>query len=1221
MVDSVFKGGLNYKIVIDDSWDDQLKKFEKRIDALDKRAGVDPKKDKDAAKTDKAGATALANTEKTKRRILRTENDISKQRNTQNKQIKQNNKELKNTEKSVNRVAFTFRRLIGILAVFTIARKLTAAIGGAVNEMSRFNAVMETTRISFAALISSTGQLVDNQGNILTGADEFNRALGLSDVLMKQLRVDALQTVATFEDLLFAFQTAIGPGLTAGLSLEEIREVSVNIAKAATTLGVKTNQLAEEIRALVQGNIRLNTTRLAAIGITNEQIRLAREEGTLFALLSERLEAFAIAGDKTSKTFAGLRSNLQEAMSILLAEGATEYFEQLKAAMLGFTNALQDQREIAEGQEAFGLNEDAVKGVEAVSKAMAGLISDFRGIVDADEAVKGLRTNLEAVGAMITVIGKGLLPIVAGFAKGLTLVSATVVVLYEMGKAIAEMVPEAVVEFFQSTLINVIAITVAVVLWAKTLALVLGTYGAIKAIMLKVVAVQKAIQAAAVALLAITNITLAKEKLIAFWKGVILALSSAWLLVAIAIVAVIATILQKTGVLGRLWDKITKKFDDSLDVTKKIKDEMGDLAGVIASQVGDVDNLTKALKSLEEQTIESGKALQKALALKNLTGNAKAILASIIDAQSFIEKNTREMNKRLENTRKQIQRAREDALLGTSDEELQILKQDLYLGARVNKRVQDRIDMSLQVLGAITSINEKETDTLHVMELQDKEMNRIADVEARTKANFEKALTTVSKIAGMSFEGLSIASAAIAIERIEEAVKARKSLVTLGETEEQQQKDINDFIAKTPGLLENKLKLTLTNLDANKKLADALDAQANLLEKEADILGDTKEAADLRAEAAIKSLEAINVRIIQLNTEAKKLDALMETIKSPLSEDELKNAKDELRDLGIDEALVDAFTGTGLTKEIEGAIAAEQFEIDIKIRDLEISETAKAELAKIEDLKAAGGIRGGLGRFAEQARGGPGATEAATVAALEGGIDAISSGIGDAIRGEQIDPAEMGIDLLATVLETFFAQMLTNFITQLIIGETQTGIMIKIAAVLDYIALLMTKEAVSPLHSGGPVIAAARGGKILGMKPIGFAPGGRVSGRKLPRAPRGAHPNDRIPAVLEQGEYVINAKSASNVGLPLLNALNSSDFSTASAMAPVSAISAPQASFQAGGVVTSAVPTVPTAQQQQNQIPTVLPVLPVDRRFARKVVNMAKSDIMDLVVQNKRRLA
>jgi len=54
---------------------------------------------------------------------------------------------------------FTFRRLVGILAIFTAARKLAQALAMGVKEMSRFNAELETAEIGIASIVASIAQV------------------------------------------------------------------------------------------------------------------------------------------------------------------------------------------------------------------------------------------------------------------------------------------------------------------------------------------------------------------------------------------------------------------------------------------------------------------------------------------------------------------------------------------------------------------------------------------------------------------------------------------------------------------------------------------------------------------------------------------------------------------------------------------------------------------------------------------------------------------------------------------------------------------------------------------------------------------------------------------------------------------------------------------------------------------------------------------------------
>jgi hypothetical protein len=80
------------------------------------------------------------------------------------------------------------------------------------------------------------------------------------------------------------------------------------------------------------------------------------------------------------------------------------------------------------------------------------------------------------------------------------------------------------------------------------------------------------------------------------------------------------------------------------------------------------------------------------------------------------------------------------------------------------------------------------------------------------------------------------------------------------------------------------------------------------------------------------------------------------------------------------------------------------------------------------------------------------------------------------------------------------------------------------------------------LKTGGPV-GFATGGHVRH-----FAPGGHVWGA-------GTATSDSIPAMLSNGEYVINARTVNRLGLPMLNALNFGGGSTWANSGPVTSVS------------------------------------------------------------------
>lgn len=196
-----------------------------------------------------------------------------------------------------------------------------------------FNQTIETAQLGIASLITAQTSMRDGQGALVTGVQKLAVAQELATEQVNKLRIAGLQTTATTEDLVVAFQQAIGVGLRWGLTLDQIRGLTIQMSQAAGALGLPMNQLNEEIRDLLGGNINPRNTRIAtALGITNEQIKTAQKAGTLFDFVSTRLQAFSVAGEATAKTFSGVMSNIKEALQNLAGDATKPLFDTLKTA-------------------------------------------------------------------------------------------------------------------------------------------------------------------------------------------------------------------------------------------------------------------------------------------------------------------------------------------------------------------------------------------------------------------------------------------------------------------------------------------------------------------------------------------------------------------------------------------------------------------------------------------------------------------------------------------------------------------------------------------------------------------------------------------------------------------------------------------------------------------------------------------------------------------------
>jgi len=207
-----------------------------------------------------------------------------------------------------------------------------------------FNKEVEDARLGIATLLAAQGQFVDQQGQQLQGQQRINAAMAYSADLTRQLQVDNLKTTATFQQLLKAFQQTLSPGLSEGLSVDQVRQYTLAMVQAASAMQIPLDMMAEETRSLLKGTITPRNTLIAtALGITPEDIRkLQGDAEGLFTFIMGKLQAFQDFGQVTQTTYSGLLSNAQDALANVLGKATEPFFESLKASLKRFTDyALQ----------------------------------------------------------------------------------------------------------------------------------------------------------------------------------------------------------------------------------------------------------------------------------------------------------------------------------------------------------------------------------------------------------------------------------------------------------------------------------------------------------------------------------------------------------------------------------------------------------------------------------------------------------------------------------------------------------------------------------------------------------------------------------------------------------------------------------------------------------------------------------------------------------------
>jgi hypothetical protein len=311
----------------------------------------------------------------------------------------------------------------------------------------QFNDTIAKSEIGVAGLITALSDIRNEQGSLLTGAEAFGAAMGYAREQVEALRQDSLRTTASFGELLSTFQVSVGPGLAAGLNLDQVREITVGISQAAAAISLPQNQLAEEVRSLLSGTIQLRTTRIAAVlGITNADVKRWREIGTLSTEINSRLAAFNQASEEAARaTLGGVGARLADALSQAAGKASEGLFKTLLDAGNNlFDNVVTIRDELGDlkpNPKFIASFQTLFTAVEKIAKGVIAFVSDLEKLQKIGSFIGTSVTVLfetlsVVIGTLVTIMG-GLATVfqavahwtgitAAGFGRFLGVVLATV---------------------------------------------------------------------------------------------------------------------------------------------------------------------------------------------------------------------------------------------------------------------------------------------------------------------------------------------------------------------------------------------------------------------------------------------------------------------------------------------------------------------------------------------------------------------------------------------------------------------------------------------------------------------------------------------------------------------------------------------------------------------------------------------------------------------------
>lgn len=231
-----------------------------------------------------------------------------------------------------------------------------------------FSMEMETNQVGMAGILSSMTEI---NGKAL----EWNDAMGISKSIISDLNKEAVKTAATSEELITTFRALLGPGLGAGMNIDQIKEFTVVGVNAVKSLGLDGRQLVQELRDLVQGGIQPASSTLAtALGLKDSDIKAAKNSAEgLFSFLMKRMEGFKYASLATGNTMKGMIDQVKEGYTLISAQGFQPLIQEMK-------NTLGEVRDMILKPDMSGFNDELVKTFVNIGVHAANFFNELKKI-------------------------------------------------------------------------------------------------------------------------------------------------------------------------------------------------------------------------------------------------------------------------------------------------------------------------------------------------------------------------------------------------------------------------------------------------------------------------------------------------------------------------------------------------------------------------------------------------------------------------------------------------------------------------------------------------------------------------------------------------------------------------------------------------------------------------------------------------------------------------
>jgi hypothetical protein len=174
---------------------------------------------------------------------------------------------------------------------------------------------------------------------------------GLNEAAAKPIAAAAMQKLVDLEpkvagsltDIVNGFVSTAAASAGVGMTIDQNIDLVGKFANALSKMKMPVDQVGQELRSILTGNIGADSALAKALTITPEMVESAKKAGTLYEMVTSKIGLLGEAGDNAATAFSSLSSSIDKAAGAL----STGLFE---TALKGSSTLTS---EINKNQEAF----------------------------------------------------------------------------------------------------------------------------------------------------------------------------------------------------------------------------------------------------------------------------------------------------------------------------------------------------------------------------------------------------------------------------------------------------------------------------------------------------------------------------------------------------------------------------------------------------------------------------------------------------------------------------------------------------------------------------------------------------------------------------------------------------------------------------------------------------------------------------------------------------